>query len=99
MIFDMRKPPPLTGRYYVDIPRISDWLVGLTKKLSSMFSNVEDNQITSVSADKLTNGIIKLESGGSVEIGADKFVISNSDGSQFIKLEGDKLVIKATVEA
>ena len=64
-----------------------------------MFSNVEDNQITSVSADKITGGVIKLDSGGMVEIGADKFVVSNSDGSQYIKLEGDKLVIKATVEA
>lgn len=99
MLFNVRTPPSLTGRYYRDIPRLYDWCVTLAKNLSSMFSRIEDKQIVSVSADKITAGVIKLESGGSVEIGADKFVLSNSDGSQYIKLEGNNLVIKATVEA
>ena len=98
MVFDIRTPPNLTGRYNGDIRIIHNWCTELTKKIKAMFNKIEDNQIISVSADKITGGVIKLDSGGMVEIGADKFVISNSDGSQYIKLEGDKLVIKATEE-
>jgi hypothetical protein len=99
MVFDIRTPPNLTGRYYRDIPLVYNWCTELTKKLKAMFAKIEDNQIVSVSASKIGNGIIELNSGGRVEIGDDLFSISNSDGSQYIRLEGDKLVVKATVEA
>ena len=99
MVFDIRTPPTLTGRYNGDIRIIHNWCTELTKKIKAMFSKIEDNQIISVSAGKIKPGKIKLKSGGTVEIGEDLFSISNSDGSQYIKLDGDKLVIKATVEA
>ena len=97
MLLDIRTPPALTGRYNKDIPLIHDWCISLSKKVQAMFSKIENSQIISISADKITSGKIEFSGGGYFELTADGFTLCNSVGTQYIKLENDTIYVKATV--
>ena len=76
------------------------WAAGLVKSLRSLIYNIDDDNIKSVSADKL-KGDIDLRntpiSGGVLTITDDSFRLANSDGSQYIELVNNVINIKANI--
>lgn len=93
-----RTPPEISGNTKKDISRLRQWCEQLVKRLSAMLCRIENKQIVSVSADKITSGRIEFNGGGFIEITADGVILSNSAGTQYIKLENDTITIKAIIE-
>lgn len=97
MRFDVNTPPKLTGKYSRDIPAIHIWCSILHRKLKGMFGRIDNEQISSVSAEKIT-GNINLEScrvrGGTVNISSDYFFVGND--TNYIKFENGVLEVKTS---
>ena len=92
-----RTPPEISGNTKKDIHRLRQWCEQLVKRLSASLCHIENKQIISISADKITNGRISFGNGGFLEIADNSFVLSTSSGAQYIKLENDSITIKATL--
>lgn len=96
MSMDIRTPPTTTGWYKRDIANIREWCEMLRRKVQQMLTVIRDEQIESVSADKLRGTIdptIIQISGGNITFDGETFSISNEDGSQYIKFEGGEVYI------
>ncbi len=97
MKFDVNAPPKLTGKYSRDIPALHSWCSVLYRKLTGMFRRVEDNQIASVSGNKIT-GSIELEgcsvNGPCVNVSSDYFFVGNE--TNYIKFENGVLEVKTS---
>ena len=81
MKFAVNAPPKLTGRQKNDISLLNNWCSVLHRKLCGMFRAVEDNQIMSVSGNKVS-GDIELDrcsvKGSGVNISSDYFLSPRS---------------------
>ena len=86
MKFDMNTPPRLSGKYARDISALHNWCSILHRKLSAMFRKVENEQITSVSGDKIT-GDVNLKD-------CNYFFVGNS--TNYIKFENGVLEVKTS---
>ena len=92
-----RTPPEMSGYIKHDTLTLRQWCEQLVKSLGSILNRIENKQIVSVSADKITSGRIEFNSCGFIEITDNGFVLSNSTGTQYIKLENDTITINATI--
>lgn len=109
MIFDLRLPSGLTNHFKTDIAGLSVTLRALITTLRKGLQNLDDHNITSLSASKLigeidssklTGGIDSSKiflSGGCLETGDNYFKLSNADGSQYILLQNGRLSVKANI--
>ena len=88
-----RTPPEITGNSQNDTFTLRQWCEQLVKRLSALLCRIENKQIVSVSADKITSGRIEFSGGGFIELSADGVVLSNSTGTQYVKLENDTITI------
>lgn len=93
-----RTPPEMTGYIKNDTHVLRQWCEQLVKRLGAMLSRIENKQIISVSADKITSGRIEFNGGGYINLTENGFVLSNSTGTQYIKLVNDTITVKATIE-
>jgi hypothetical protein len=93
MKFDVNAPPKLTGKATTDIPLLHNWCAILHRKLGGMLRRVENEQIASVSGDKvdISTGSIK---GASVNISSDYFFVGND--ANYIKFENGVLEVKTS---
>ena len=92
-----RTPPEMTGYIKNDTFILRQWCEQLIKRLGAQLSRIENKQIVSVSADKITSGKIEFNGGGYLELTQDGFILSNSVGTQYIKLENDTITVNATI--
>ena len=53
MKFNVTPPPEPVGNYKKDIAGLYDWCKTLHQKLGAMLMHIEDEQIVSVSSDKV----------------------------------------------
>lgn len=85
MNVNSRMPPDITGDTEMDIKKLNNWCGILLNKLKNTLSNIEDSNIKSVSADKI--------SGGSININASNIIGANtrisSDSIRFIFVSED----------
>ena len=88
-----RTPPEMTGYIKNDTKVLRQWCEQLVKRIGAMLSRIENKQIISVSADKITSGRIEFNSGGYLELTEDGIILSNSLGTQYIKLENDTITV------
>ena len=92
MNFNINPPPPQKGSR--DIPRIFDWCNTLRTELQRILRNIDDSNITSMSAAKLIGqirpsaigGIISYD-GNNLTITGGTITIQNSDGTASIKID------------
>lgn len=79
MLYNQEKPPRTTGRYTRDIPMIYSWCEKLVSALNRVLNNLDDANISSVSASKLKGGIDPVSNnikGGSMEYDGETLVIT-----------------------
>lgn len=90
-------PPQLTGESAADSAALSEWCGGLLTQLKKIIVNIEDSNIISVSADKLTGGGISLSD---TELTSGSLVINDSSIS-FVSTDesGTKVLIRLAVTA
>lgn len=93
-----RTPPEMSGYTKNDIQILRQWCEQLVKRLGAMLRCIENKQIISVSADKITSGRIEFNGGGYINLTENGFILSNSLSTQYIKFENDKIIVKATIE-
>lgn len=97
MKFAVNAPPKLTGRQKNDISLLNNWCAVLHRKLCGMFRAVEDNQIMSVSGNKVS-GDIELDrcsvKGSGVNISSEYFFVGND--TNYIKFENGVLEVKTS---
>lgn len=89
MKFSLMSPPKESGIFKNDIPRLYDWCKSLYKKLQVMFSCIENEQIVSVSADKLTSDFLFISK--------DSFRLGNS--TDYIEFKDGKLIVVSTADS
>ena len=88
MIINSRMPPRVTGETEIDLKKLNDWCCTFLNKLKNVLSNIDDSNIKSVSADKITGGNIDFStaslSGDNVNIGSDyiRFILNQDDGQK-----------------
>ena len=92
-----RTQPEMTGYIKNDTFILRQWCEQLIKRLGAQLSRIENKQIVSVSADKITSGKIEFNGGGYLELTQDGFILSNSARTQYIKLENDTITVNATI--
>ncbi len=96
MKFDLRLPSPVGGTNRTGIFALYDSLCSLIKNLKVILLNLDDSNITSLSASKLT-GVINTSatplSGGSVVCGPGYFKLANADGTQYVELSENNIYI------
>ena len=57
MVLDIRTPPRLTGDDKKDIAALSEWCAVMRRNMMMMFRNIDSDNITELSSDKLTGKI------------------------------------------
>lgn len=57
MILNIQPPPALTGNTENDVKNIWNWSYELHRKLRDIFINLDDDNITSLSENKLINRV------------------------------------------
>lgn len=79
-------PPQITGSSAADAAALSEWCGGLLTQLKKIIINLEDSNIISVSADKLTGGGISLSdtelSSGSLVIDENSITLMSADENE-----------------
>lgn len=94
MNLSMLAPPNPTGDTKKDVEELRKWCQGLYSQLRRILYNLDSGNINEVTGDTIV-GEIDLSNaslkGARVNIGNDTFSITNSDGSQYLKLTGDTL--------
>lgn len=97
---DLKIPPQLSRLTRYEFGSFWIWAAGLVKNLRAVLYNLDDDNIKSVSASKLT-GSIDLSSNPMyndvLAVSDGNFLLSNADGSQYIRLENGVLTIKANI--
>lgn len=87
-------PPDTTGDNEKDLKELREWCFNLHSQLKRILYNLDTSNISEVSGD-LINGTIPLDtvtiSGGKIKIAKDSISITNSNGSHYLTLSGDKL--------
>lgn len=90
-------PPQITGSSAADAAALSEWCGGLLTQLKKIIINLEDSNIISVSADKLTGGGISLSdtelSSGSLVIDESSITLMSADENE------TKILIRLAVTA
>ena len=90
-------PPQITGSSAADAAALSEWCGGLLTQLKKIIINLEDSNIISVSADKLTGGGISLSdtelSNGSLVIDESSITLMSADENE------TKILIRLAVTA
>ncbi|MGN0163732.1 MAG: hypothetical protein ACI4EA_09190 [Candidatus Ornithomonoglobus sp.] len=94
MKVDLRFPPFVSGSNRSSIGALSDTLCALIKRLKVILINLDDSNITELSAGKI-NGQLDMSKvsigGGTLTLRPGYFKLENSDGSQFIELDGENI--------
>ena len=94
MNITLTPPPELTGNNEKDLAELREWCFNLHSQLKRTLLNLDTSNIAEVSGE-LLHGTIPLDtvtlSGGKIKIGGNTVSITNSDGSQYLTLSGDKL--------
>ena len=99
MKFNIDYPTPLRWLSIAEIKEYNIWLERLVTTLKRFFNSVDDENITSVSADKISGklSLTKLDlPGASVEVTDSGFSITAMDGT-YIKLENGSFSIYANI--
>lgn len=99
MKFTLDYPATLRSLSVSEIREFNIWLERLTYTLKRFFNGVEDDNISSVSADKISGKLplSKLDiPGGSLTVSDDGFMLSSTDGS-YIELTGGTINIHANI--
>lgn len=90
-------PPQLSGRASEDAAALNTWCGGLLTHLKKVALNIEDSNILSISADKLTGGTVPLSEtvieSGNMIIDSNSITLINTDET------GTKTLIRAAVTA
>ena len=93
-------PPKLNTLSRYECNLFWTWAAGLVKSIRSLVYNIDDDNIKSLSTDKL-KGSINLSdtpvSGGVLTLTDNSFRLSNSDGSQYVELVNNVINIKANI--
>ena len=90
-------PPQITGSSAADAAALSEWCGGLLTQLKKIIINLEDSNIISVSADKLTGGGISLSD---TELSSGSLVIDESSITLMSAGENEtKILIRLAVTA
>lgn len=90
-------PPQITGSAAEDTAALSTWCGGLLSRLKKAIMSIEDGNILSVSADKLTDGNIGLS--GTVIASETLAIDSDSITFTITDESGTKTMIRAAVTA
>lgn len=99
MKFKIDYPTPLRWLSIAEIKEYNIWLERLVSTLKHIFSNVDDDNITSLSSSKIRGklALTKIDiPGASVDVTDDGFSIMANDGT-YIKLENGSLSIHANI--
>lgn len=54
MVLDIRTPPRITGDDKKDIAALNEWCGVMLRNMMAMFRNIDSDNITELSSDKLT---------------------------------------------
>lgn len=84
-------PPKPTGDAATDTEKLFNWCRALHSQLRRVFYTIDDENITSVSADKIESNCLTAD--------ADSFVLTTPDGSKYIKCVDGNLEICADIVA
>ncbi len=94
MNITLTPPPEVSGNTENDLKELREWCLNLHSQLKRVFYNIDSSNLIEVDAD-LISGTLPLDtvtlSGGKVKIAKDSVSITNSDGSHYLTLSGDKL--------
>lgn len=96
MNVNSRMPPDITGDTEMDVKRLNNWCGVLLNKLKNTLSNIEDNNIKSVSADKISGGSININA--SNIIGANTRISSDSIGFIFVSEDTEIACLELSVK-
>lgn len=85
-------PPEITGESVIDAQALNYWCGGLITHLRKILSNIEDNNIVYLSADKLISGNINTDkislTGTNINI-TENSVTFSSDGAEILSIKTD----------
>lgn len=94
MNISLTPPPEVTGDNEKDLMELREWCLSLHSQLKRVFYNLDSSNLIEVDGE-LISGTLSLDtvtvSGGKVKIANDSVSITNSDGSHYLTLSGDKL--------
>lgn len=104
MIYKVRTPPRMTGYLKGDVAKLYDYLKTMNAYLQSMFENIADENIKSISASKINAGAAGTGSLTLISEDGSKVIIEpsgtsmnveiiNSDGSQYVKMQDNNIDI------
>ena len=99
MKFNIDYPTPLRWLSIAEIKEYNIWLERLVTTLKRFFNSVDDENITSVSADKIRGKIAlsKLDiPGATLDVTESGFTLTATDGT-YIKLENGSFSIHANI--
>lgn len=99
MNINISAPPELSGDNLADVKALHEWCGILRNKLCRLLYSLDGENITSISTNKLSPGVINTDiitmSGMCTNLSGASFSVNNPDGSQYIKLVDGKLYISA----
>ncbi|MGM9937147.1 MAG: hypothetical protein ACI38A_07360 [Candidatus Ornithomonoglobus sp.] len=94
MKIDLRLPPFVSGANRSAVAAIYNTLCMLIKNLKVILLNLDDSNITGLSAGKISGQLDASKvsiGGGALTLRPGYFKLENSDGSQFIELDGENI--------
>ncbi len=102
MNITMLAPPEATGNIEKDVEELREWCNSIHTQLKKIFYNINSSNITEVEGE-LVWGTIPLSNtsikGNRLNITNNTFTLTNSDGSNYLKLSDDKLIFCGEVVA